>query len=491
MATPIPENAARFSLSEIAEATGGQVCAGRERDVVGVTTDSRSAVLHKLFVALPGERYDGHGFVGQVAAAGAAAVLVERDVSVPSSELGIVRVRSTLDALGALGRLHRRRWGGTLIAVAGSAGKTTTRSAIAAALGAVLPGAVHFAAGNLNNRVGVPMVLFGLQPTHRAAVVEIGTNLPGEVGKLAQVCEPDIGVLTLIALEHGEGLGSLDDIEREEGALFAGLGAAATALANADDERCVRQLIGSSTSHKLLYGRHANADYRLLERRSIGASGSELEIERPQSLRRSAPPGVVPRERVRFVCPLLGEAGAYAALAAVAVCDRVGADRVMPEALASALAGAGEPGRLMPIELPDGTVVLDDTYNANPASMTSSLAAARELADARGAELVLVLGEMRELGADSSDEHLRVGRTAAGSGARAVVAVSGEARHYAEAARAAGTQADFAADARAACELVRRHVRATDVVLVKGSRGVGLESVVKSLIEERGGGAQA
>jgi UDP-N-acetylmuramoyl-tripeptide--D-alanyl-D-alanine ligase len=489
MATPIPENAATFSLTEVAEATGGQVCAGRERDVIGVTTDSRGNVARKLFVALAGERYDGHEYVEQAAAAGAAAVLVERDVETLPPELGVVRVGSTLDALGALARLHRRRWAGTLVAVAGSAGKTTTRSAVAAALEAVLPTAVHSVAGNLNNRIGVPMVLFGLDSRHRAAVIEIGTNRPGEVEKIAHFAEPDIGVLTLIAIEHGEGLGGLDQIEREEGALFLALGPAATAITNADDERCIRQLAASSAGQKVRYGLAEGADYRLLRRGPLGVAGAELEIERPQSSRRSAPPGLIARQRLTLECPLLGEPGAYAALAAIAVCDRIAGEPVGGEALSEALAHAGEPGRLVPITLGDGSVVLDDTYNANPASMRSSLAAARELAEARSARLVLVLGEMRELGPISAEEHARVGEQVARVGAQCLVGVAGDARLYVERARAAGVRAEFSADAESAIGVVSASVNAGDVVLVKASRGVGLERIVEALQRERGSGA--
>jgi UDP-N-acetylmuramoyl-tripeptide--D-alanyl-D-alanine ligase len=491
MATPIPENAAAFSLTEVAEATGGQVCAGRERDVIGVTTDSRGNVGRKLFVALVGEHYDGHEYVAQAAEAGAAAVLVERDIETHAPELSVVRVASTLDALGALARLHRRRWGGTLVAVAGSAGKTTTRSAIAAALEAVLPTAVHSARGNLNNRVGVPMVLLGLDARHRAGVIEIGTNRCGEVEKIAHFAEPDIGVLTLIALEHGEGLGGLDEIEREEGALFLALGPAATAITNADDERCVRQLLASSAGQKVRYGRAEDADYRLLRRGALGIAGAELEIERPESLRRSAPPGLVTRHGLTLECPLLGEPGAYAALAAIAVCDRIAGEPVGGEALSEALAHAGEPGRLVPIALGDGTIVLDDTYNANPASMQSSLAAARELADARSTRLVLVLGEMRELGSTSAEEHAQIGEQVARVGAQCLLAVAGEARLYVERAGAAGVHAEFAADAESAIGVVRSRVQAGDVVLVKASRGVGLERVVEALEQERGSGAPA
>src|ERR1700742_74103 len=173
MATPIPANTVSFTVAEVAQATSGKFARGAAGVAVdGVTTDSRGAVAGKLFVALVGEHFDGHRFAADAVRAGAKALPVTRAAGLEgvAEAVPVVEVDDTLVALGALARVHRRRWGGTVVAVAGSAGKTTTRSAISAALEAVLPGAVHSVAGNLNNRIGVPMVLFGVLPEHGAAV---------------------------------------------------------------------------------------------------------------------------------------------------------------------------------------------------------------------------------------------------------------------------------------------------------------------------------
>ncbi len=472
MATPIPDNNAAFSLAEIAHATGGEVLAGAARAVRGVTTDSRGNVAGKLFVALEGESFDGHDYAAQAAGAGAAALLVSREVQVPD-EVTLVRVASTLEALGALARLHRHRWGGTLVAIGGSAGKTTTKSAVAAALEALMPGAVHARRGNLNNQVGVPMVLFGLGPEHRAAVVEIGTNQRGEVEKLAAVAEPDVALLTLIALEHAEGIGDLDAVEAEEGALLSALGRGSTAIGNVDDEHVRRQLEHSPAELKIGYGASARADYRLLSRVPHGLSGAELSIRRPSG-------------DVGMDIGLCGLPGALAALAALAVADRVVGEPVDAARVAAALGDAGEPGRLSPLTLGDGTVVLDDSYNANPASVKSSVDAAREIAEARGARLVLVIGEMRELGDASPREHAQLGRELAGSGAAAWVLVGGDAELMLPPAREAGLDAVFAPDAALALPAVLERVRAGDVVLVKASRGVRAERIVEGLVQAKG-----
>lgn len=470
MATPIPRNQLELSLGEIVEATGGEVRAGRHAAVRGVTTDSRDDVAGKLFVALAGERFDGHGFVADVARRGAHAVLVSRDVEVPA-DTSVVRVGDTLAALGALGRFHRLRWGGKLVAVGGAAGKTTTKGAIAAFLEAVLPGQVHSERGNLNNLVGVPMVLFGLNEAHRVAVVELGTNQRGEVARLAGIAVPDLAVVTLIAIEHSEGIGDLDAIEAEEGDLFAALGPAATAIGNADDARVMRQLAASPAAHKLSYGNAASADYRVVSRQALGLHQSEVLLERPGG------------ERVSLTTGLLGAPGALALAAALAVSERVAGAPLSVEVARAALAalGAGEAQRLIPIELADGSVVVDDSYNANPASVLSSAETAREIARARGARLILVVGEMRELGPLSVREHQELGRALAGLGADALFAVAGDAAHLAQ---AAGCR--FAEDAEAALGLLLEELRAGDVVLVKASRGVRAERVVEGLVRAKG-----
>ncbi len=370
MATPIPENVAAFTLAEIATATAGTTRGPPDGTVRGVTTDSRGGVAGKLFVALEGETFDGHRFVEAASRAGAAAALVRRG-STSNATVPTIEVDDTLAALGALARAHRKRWGGTLVAVAGSAGKTTTRSAIAAALEAVAPGAVHVSAGNLNNRVGVPMVLLGLAERHGVAVIEIGTNRRGEVRDLAAIAMPNIGVLTLVDVEHAEGLGGIDEIELEEGDLFRSLPKNGTAIANGDDERVVRQVLGASSKRKVTYGTRGAADYRIARREAVGLSGSRVAIDRPRGKN---------RETIVVECPLLGLPGALAIAAAVAVADRVAARVVPEERLVAAFRKGplGEPGRLRPIELLDRTVVLDDTYNANPASVRAAMTVARE-----------------------------------------------------------------------------------------------------------------
>jgi len=473
MASLIPPNSADFSLSEVATVCAGTLL-GASAECVGVTTDTRAELRGQLFVALKGERFDGHDFALQALEQGAAGVVVEREL--PGLRSGVL-VGSTLSALGALAAAHRQRWAKRIVGVAGSAGKTTTRSAITALLGALHPGAVHFASGNLNNLIGVPMVLLGLKPEHSVGVVEIGTNAPGEVRALSVMAKPDLAVLTLIGIEHSEGLGDLDGIEREEGEIWSGLGSEGIAIANADDERVQRTLQTVSHVRSLSYGFAEGANYRLRARTPSALGGSSLEVERRTAFA---------QDTIRIETSLLGEAGAYATLAALAVGEWLSQAALAPELVSGALSAAGEPGRLTPIELKDGTVVLDDSYNSNPASVKSSLATAREIARVRSARLVLVIGEMRELGALAAEQHAEVGTWLAESGAGLLVAVMGDAELFVAPARSAGIDASFAENSEQALEILLAGITPKDVVLVKASRGVRAERLVRGLCDAKG-----
>ena len=472
MSRALPINRAEFSLAEITKATSGALLGGAPGERVrGVTTDSRLDATGQLFVPLRGERFDGHDFIGAAVERGASAVLIDRDVaglSVPS-----IRVAETTRALLELAALHRSRWGGQLVAVAGSAGKTTTRSTISALLQQLTPAQTHFAEGNFNNRIGMPLVLLGLAPQHRYAVIEIGTNSPGEVAELSAVARPDAAVLTVIGLEHTEGLGTIDAIEAEEASLFAHLAPTGVAFGNVDDERVARRLAASSAARRVGYGFSAAADYRVVERHA-SSHGAELLLARPQA------------EPLRFACGLLGRAGAYASAAAVAVAETVLGRALVAGEVAQAFLAGAEPGRLTPLELPGQVLVLDDTYNSNPASLQSSVATAVELRQLRGGRLVLVLGEMRELGRDSAELHRQAGDTIADCGAELVVGVNGDARHLVAAMQRSGRDCLFAEDARAAARELLPKIRARDVVLVKASRGVRAELVVSELVRSQG-----
>jgi len=476
MATAIPSNEARFTLRELAVATGAVFEGSQDRTVCGISTDSRRGVKGKLFIALSGDRFDGHTFVQDAVANGAAAVLVERG-GLPELPVPVLHVPSSLCALGDIAQRHRQKWPGRLVAVAGSAGKTTTRVAIETVLRSALGARVHATPGNLNNLIGVPMTLLGLTERHEYAVVEVGTNFPGEVARLSAICLANVAVLTLIGLEHTEGLGDLDGVELEEGHVFKALGAEGIAVGNGDDWRVRSQMSQAvRAGRRVTFGCHPDLDYRMSHRVADALDRTSVTVHR----RAQVGGGTVALET-----RLLGLPGAMAVTAAVAVADASGVTIDVERTNAALMrSDLGEAGRLKAHRLSDGTVVLDDSYNANPPSMLSSIALANELALRRSSRLILVLGEMLELGQHSEREHTQLG-TQLGRVAQ-VIAVGEQAEPLHRSAEANSKRSELVPNAEAAARHLLRVIQPGDIVLVKGSRGVRLESVVESVIAQKG-----
>ena len=492
MATPIPVNEATFSVDDLVRIVDGQLlspCAAHSNggnSIAGVCTDSRNVKPGNLFVALSGERFDGHEHLQKAIDAGARALIVSKDVCV-RGDVAVLRVSDTLKALGMLGREHRRRWAhdanqakrsAKVVAVTGSAGKTTTCRAIRAVLGAInenseAGGRVHASVGNLNNAIGIPMVLFGLGPQHEAAVIEIGTNSQGEIAYGASLAEPDVAVFTLVACAHTLGLGSIEAVAEEKGALLASLGSNGVCVANADDALVMSQVARSRGARVLTYGYAQEADVRVVECTQRGCEGQDLVIAVRDG----------DRERVmRVRVPLLGAAGVYAAVASLAAAFGVyGPAMDWDGAIRGLGAMRAESGRLSPRVLSCGAVLIDDAYNANPASMRDSIDVAAKLAVEREMRLMLVLGEMRELGAHSEREHRKVGQQVGQVCPSVLVSVGSDARFIAEEASARGVVAVHKEDSESAVEPVLDAVGSGDVILVKGSRGIALEHVVRAL----------
>ena len=467
-----------FSLAEILTATGGRLLFEKGDRATSVSTDSRAIEAGSVFFALRGERFDGHDHIDAAIGRGASVVVVEKEAGAPKGSASVVLVSDTTRALGALGRAHRRRWAHTrsgeprlVIAITGSAGKTTTRAAIASAMRA-LGRNVHASSGNLNNQIGVPVTLFGLEAAHDMAVVEIGTNQRGEIAYGAGIAEPDVGVLTLVSEAHAEGLGTVWDIAKEKGDLLLALPRSGAAIVNADDARASAELLRSPALHWIRYGTREGVDVRLVSRTPRGLRGSDVAIAYSDAQGNEA--------RLEAEVPLLGSAGGYAALAVVSAALAT-VSGVTPERLARALVSLGdmEPGRLSPIELADGTIVIDDAYNANPVSMKASIAAASEIAKALDRRLVLVLGEMRELGPHAAQLHREVAPAIAASGAACVIAVSGHAKELVT-SLPQGVASAIAEDAARAATALEAKAKPKDVILVKGSNSIGLSKVASA-----------
>lgn len=478
MATPIPFNAATFSLDELVAATGAALrSAGAGVAVCGVVIDSRTVVPGVLFVALRGERLDGHAYLDVAAKAGAVAVLVERGRAVPEG-VAVLEVEDTTTALGAIAALHRRRWGRPVVGVCGSAGKTTTKELTAAALaGAGLR--VHKTAGNLNNLVGAPMTLLELDDTHEVAVIELGTSAPGEVARLAAIAAPDVAIVTLAAAEHLEGLGTIEAVADEETAVWRGLAASGRAIGNLDDPPTAARVPKNAINPSLTFGKTQGASVRLIGRALDRHSGSRATYQ-------------IGERTLEVSLPLLGEVAALdagAALCAVIALRGVEALDGAARGLANVRAAAG---RLVPVSGKRDTLLIDDTYNANPDSVLAALDTLVELAGLGRARAIAVLGDMKELGAASRGYHEQIGRHAVKAGVSVLVGCGREmvAATAAAAWEASGrfaafpTQVMHVADPLDAIQLVHSLLQSGDVILVKGSRSMAMERIVAALAED-------
>ena len=459
---------ARFTKDELAAATGGHWTGTPPASVAGVSTDTRTLPEGSLFVALRGERFDGHAFLPEAAARGAAAAVVD-DRFDPTEGVpgpaGRLVVPDTLRALGAIARLHRSRFQLPVVGVTGSNGKTTTREMIAAIL--ATRGKVLKTEGNLNNEVGVPLTLFGLDASHSAAVVEMGMSHPGEIARLAAITLPQVGVVTLAAPAHLEGLGTVDAVADAKAELYAGLPPGGIAIANADDPRMLKRAQASARRMITFSGsKGRRGDVVVLEIVSSGEDGLRFVL------------GVGNRELPVHIPGLVGPHNASNAAAAAAAAIALGCtDREITRGLAA----VRPVGRRLRLErLPSDVALLDDCYNANPASMSAALATLAGIAGT-GRRAVAVLGDMLELGAFEAEAHRALGAEVARSGVKVLAAFGPRSRETAEAARAAGLDAFHTEDVDALVRWAKAALAPGDALLVKGSRGMKLERLVEAL----------
>jgi len=441
----------RLSLLEILEATGGGEVGGTQ---VGETfstfhTDSREVKTGGVFFALRGQEMDGAEFVNDAIARGAAAVVVERKTEIPSGIVEVL-VPDTWSALYALASHALRRVQPLVVAVTGSNGKTSTKEMIAAILAQHFN--VHKTEGNLNTETGVPLTILSLESHHSALVLEMGMQRPGDIGRLAGLAKPAIGVITNVGIVHIEFFNSREELARAKGELVAALPEEGLAVLNADND--FYPLLAQMTSARVASFGNDRGDYRVEGFQPIEGGGSQFTV--------------------RGVDVRLAMAGRHQALnaaAALAAGDFAG---VSVEAGSNALAGVKVEHRLEEIPTPGGYSIIDDAYNASPESMIAAFDALAE--SRRDGRLLAVLGEMRELGSLSEESHRRVGERAA-EVFDAVCVVDGE--RAKPMAQAAG--AEVVPDGAGAADWVRRNATAGDRVLVKASHGVRLDELVKDL----------
>ncbi len=462
-----------FTRQEIIEATGARESGAAVAAVDGVSTDTRKVAPGQLFVALKGETFDGHDFVAQAAKSGAAAALVAKGAKVEApAGFPLFEVDDTLVALGLLARHYRRRFSMPLGAITGSNGKTTTKEMIGAIL--ATRGPALKTEGNLNNEVGVPLMLLRLESSHAGAIIEMGMNHPGELRRLSSYAEPKCAAVISVAPAHLEGMGTIEAVADAKAEIYSGLPRDGKVIANADSA-LIMDRARASGRPLMTFGRAEKADVRLGEIVSHDARGLQARILFEG---RSHP------VRLSF----LGEHNAVNACAAFAMGIALGCT---PEQCVAGLEAARPwAHRLSLSEAPGGVSVIDDCYNANPASMSAALATLREVA--KGRRTVAVLGDMLELGAQELALHRALGEEAIRSGVQVLVAFGPRSREtFAAATGALRGEAFHQADTTqvaGAVDFLKGHLRAGDVVLVKGSRGMKLERVVDALTGQKGGG---
>jgi UDP-N-acetylmuramoyl-tripeptide--D-alanyl-D-alanine ligase len=454
-----------WRLHDVVRATGAEVVRrGSAAEFARVATDTRTLAGGELFVALKGERHDAHGFVPEAAAAGARGVLVERAVDgAGAGGLTVLAVRDTLRALQDLAAAERRRRAPCVLGITGSNGKTTTKEMLAAILVAAGgTAAVLKTQGNLNNLVGVPLTLLGLGGRERWAVVEMGMNAPGEIWRLTEIADPDVGIITNVGPAHLAGLGTVAGVARAKGELFARMRRGATAVVNADDP-LVAALGDAFPGRVVRFGAGTDVAAEDVRLDDSGAAAFRLCL------------GATTVE-VRLRIP--GRHNVQNALAAAAAAASLG---IGAEIVAAGLAAAEPVGnRMRVVTLPTGVTILNDSYNANPASVAAAL---RSLADARATRRIAVLGDMLELGAASAEHHRAIGRLAARAGVDALYLFGEHAADTAAgAAEALPAEAIHVAASHATiAEGIARSAAPGDWILVKGSRGQRMEEVVRLL----------
>jgi UDP-N-acetylmuramoyl-tripeptide--D-alanyl-D-alanine ligase len=427
----------------------------------GYSIDSRTIASGELFFAVRGERFDGHDFVASAVERGAIGAVVSRArvATLPDAALAVplLIADDPLMALQGLATHVRRQWGKRLVAVTGSAGKTTTKEAIAAALGAKY--SVLKSKGNLNNAYGLPLQLLRLEPEHEFAVVEMGMNHASEIAALTRIATPDWGVVTNVGTAHVENFpDGQAGIARAKFELVASLPANGVAFLNCDDPY-VSQFGRDFAGKAVYFGCGPCADPQIV---AVGEKPGGVQV-RYRSGNREA----------ELTLALLGGHNAHNAMAALAVAREAGVDTDAATAALASLAPGDKRGEVIDL---GGITILNDSYNSNPEALRSMI---RTLAARAARRRILVAGEMLELGDYGPELHAACGKAAAEAGIDIVVGVRGNAERLAAAACAGGVASLFLPDAEAAGRWLVKNLRQGDVVLIKGSRGVRLEQAVE------------
>ncbi|HEU4981338.1 MAG TPA: UDP-N-acetylmuramoyl-tripeptide--D-alanyl-D-alanine ligase [Acidobacteriaceae bacterium] len=457
----------KLELRQAAHWCGGELqgagseSGGAERVAAGYSIDSRTIAPGELFIAIKGERFDGHDFLADAFSRGAVGAIVARDklasARKKSGAKSLLVVDDTLKALQRLASTARRHWGKRVIGITGSAGKTTTKEAVAKVLSAKY--SVLKSQGNLNNGFGLPLQLLKLEPEHQVAVIEMGMSNAGEIAALAHIAAPDWGVVTNVGTAHAQNFADgVAGIARAKYELVEALPAHGVAFLNCDDHY-VSQFGRDFRGKAVYFGCGPCADPRAASIEPLGAEGQRVEVRAGE-------------QQAEMRLKLLGRHNVANAMAAIAVGLQAGVPLKACCAALAELEPEDKRGQVLTI---GGATVINDCYNSNPEALKAMIGTLAAMPVGKGGRRILLAGAMLELGAEAAALHAACGQAAAKAGIDAVIGVSGDARALAEAARNAGAEALFFETPEQAGEWLRTAAKPGDVVLLKASRGVRLE----------------
>ncbi|MGD0915106.1 MAG: UDP-N-acetylmuramoyl-tripeptide--D-alanyl-D-alanine ligase [Thermodesulfobacteriota bacterium] len=461
-----------LALEDVLRATGGKLLQGKERTFFqGITTDSRTVAKGELFIALKGIRFDGHHYALEALEKMAGGVVVEEgkvgDIRWNGyRSRAVIAVKDTLRALGDLARDRRRKYNTPVVALTGSNGKTTTKEMISACLETAFP--VLKTRGNNNNLVGLPLTLLNLTEKERVVILEMGMNVPGEIRRLAEIAEPDVGLITNIQKVHLEGIGSLERLKEEKGELFRRMKKNGTIIVNRDDPRVI-DLASEFSGQRITFGIENPADVMAREIRLRPSEGTSFTLR-------------MEGEEIGITLPLLGRHFVPNALSAIGIASLFGIDVKKAK---EALEGFQPfPMRMEIVHLEGGKTLINDAYNANPRSMELAL---ETLAEMKGTgRAIAVLGDMLELGSLTEEAHQQLGQKAGelsidlllSFGEQAPVVVESAIRHGLSPEKTKVVESHGEA-----ISILREIMKEGDWVLLKGSRRMAMEKIVEGLIE--------
>lgn len=458
-----------ITAEEIARAGGGTLLLGSGETVfTALGTDSRSIHAGQIFWALKGERFDGHDFAAEALKKGAAGAVIQQDrkgIPLPPGAGAVIGVPDTLRALGDLAGWWRHQQPARVVAITGSVGKSTTKEMAASILS--LGRKTLRNRGNLNNLVGLPLTLFQLEADHQAAVLEMGMNRPGEIARLTEIADPDVGLITNVAGVHLEGLGDIQGVARAKVELVERISPRARVFLNGDDELLVKTAAAFGR-RTLTFGMGKGNDVRARDLRNLGKDGLSFELDHE---------GGTVSVRLRIA----GSQHVFNALGAAAIALSLGAtESQVSEGL---YAFEGIQGRFTLISLPGRVTLVDDTYNSNPFSLRAAMGSLRSLT-LQGGRVLVGLGEMLELGAETESAHLEAGEMVAELSPGHFVAMGEHAGQMIEGALRKGFSKERTSAAASHGEMARILAEAAkegDVIFLKGSRRIGLEKVCEIL----------